>query len=201
MLASEKQTYTSAEHSCPEAKETSEAIISDLRLEWHNEFKAFLKLHLNSRIFFRIWKVYESLKTLLLSSWHQITNPESTNSDFFPTKFCSTLKKTSEFVVLGSESFQDWLFHLMKRLSKIIKFRYDFKKTLAPLWSVMKWGRQYTRRWCKQSCYAHYLYVEISMGKTSGQKTIQYSVKNKIQPILFWQSFKSNNTSSSNTVL
>ena len=39
------------------------------------------------------------------------------------------------------------------------------------------------------------------MGKTSGQKTIQYSVKNKIQPILFWQSFKSNNTSSSNTVL
>lgn len=52
VLASEKQTYTSAEHSCPEAKETSEAIISDLRLEWHNEFKAFLKLHLNSRIFF-----------------------------------------------------------------------------------------------------------------------------------------------------
>ena len=51
VLASEKQTYTSAEHSCPEAKETSEAIISDLRQEWHNGVKAFLKMHL---IFFGI---------------------------------------------------------------------------------------------------------------------------------------------------
>ena len=62
VLASEKQTYTSAEHSCPEAKETSEAIISDLRLEWHNEFKAFLKLHLNSRIFFVFEKSMKVLK-------------------------------------------------------------------------------------------------------------------------------------------
>ena len=52
VLASEKQTYTSAEHSCPEAKETSEAIISDLRLEWHNEFKFFSEVASKFQNFF-----------------------------------------------------------------------------------------------------------------------------------------------------
>ena len=60
VVASEKQTYTSAEHSCPEAKETSEAIISDLRLEWHNEIKFFFEVASKFHIFFsylkNLWK-------------------------------------------------------------------------------------------------------------------------------------------------
>ena len=40
---------------------------------------------------------------VLTNSWHAITNPASTNSDFFSTKFSITLKNTTEFLVFGQQ--------------------------------------------------------------------------------------------------